>query len=160
LGVSVFKVRALQRSGQLPSIREGDVYLFDPNVVAGLLPRMPTSSPPKAAAESESDLACFEKFENGYFVLDTAKALGLRPGQVLAAFETWKAARAEARQAARRQNSAAATVRRTASRRERLAAMQRADKDDAEWRAREDRRWAAFEKDFNSKWGRKPGNRQ
>jgi hypothetical protein len=169
LGLSVYKVREKQKQGLLPAIREGEVFLFDPKAVEALeaQPRadpMPTGSSNDGVTGvfSDTDARCFGKFEMGYLISDTAKELGLPGAQVLAAFDRWKAMSLWAAGGAARPDESAATRRHTlraASRRERQAAIKRADKDDAEWRAREDRRWSAFEKDLNEKWGRTPGTR-
>jgi hypothetical protein len=98
LGVSIFKVRDMQKSGELPCIREGDVYLFDAKIVEAIK-SLPTAEPtpsgvlaaPAGSEVTDTEAACFKKFENGYLVTETARVLSLPPGQVLAAFDKWNA---------------------------------------------------------------------
>jgi len=167
LGLSLYKVREKQKQGLLPAIREGEVFLFDPRAVEALeaqRPAIPTSADNSTVGATrnaaDTDARCFQKFDLGCLISETAKDLGLPGAQVLAAFDRWKAVRVQAAHAA--SPPGAATTRkaqRAASRRESQAAIKRADKDDAEWRAREDRRWSAFEKISGRSVGAPPANR-
>jgi len=167
LGLSLYKVREKQKQGLLPAIREGEVFLFDPKAVETLEAEgraVPTSAGNSTVGVTrnvaDTDARCFERFDMGCLISETAKELSLPGSQVLAAFDRWKVVRVQAPPTP--SPPGAATTRkaqRAASRRESQAAIKRADKDDAEWRAREDRRWSAFEKDLREKWGRPAGNR-